>query len=135
MLEELLRYLKNWFVKEKHCGTFSVPCEFDFLQEGQYFRIVGSVFNDGVYTYPEPELREETFDGEIWALAIPKAVITLAQEISDWNDQYGAAVLSPYSSESFGGYSYSRSDSGVEGGGAADWRTVFRIRLNRWRKI
>ena len=145
MLTELCQELKNWFDIERHFDTFviengglSVP----FLQEGQYFRIVGSVFNDGVYQYPATELKDETFDGAVWAMAVPPAVAELSEEIDAWQAKYGgadSAAMSPFTSESFGGYSYSKgggsSASGNGSGGAGTWQSAFAGRLNLWRKI
>ena len=55
MLTELCAELRNYFEvpNGRHFGKFTISggsiAPLDFLQEGQYFRIVGSVFNDGVY--------------------------------------------------------------------------------------
>ena len=49
------------------------------------------------------------------------------------NLKYGEKSLSPYQSESFGGYSYTKASA--SNGDQVDWKTVFRSRLNRWRKI
>lgn len=143
MLEQLLTYLHNWFrvrdsVDGKHPGTYAVEdgeIALPFLQNGQYFRIIGSVFNDGLHRYgPEMEaLQDETFTGTVWALAVPKAVIELADEIEAWQKKYGATVASPFTSESFGGYSYSKAataDTSIVG-----WESVFKPRLNQWRKV
>ena len=142
MLTELCQELKNWFDREIHTGTFEIVdgnLTADFLQDGQYYRICGSVFNDGVHQYPVDELRDETFEGAVWALAIPKPVIKLAAEIAEWRDKYenaDSAALSPFTSESFGGYSYSKG-SGSSGGaiGGVSWKNAFASRLNMWRKL
>lgn len=133
MLEQVLRHLNNWFVVDVHDGSFVVDgggITLPFLQDGQYFRVVGSVFNDGVYQYPA-ELKDETFCGEIWALSIPRDVLELTKEIEAWQEKNGEAAASPYASESFGGYSYSKAN----GNGAGGWQGAFRARLNDWRKI
>ena len=105
------------------------------LQEGQYFRIVGSIFNDGVYKYgDELELTDETFDGAIWAMAVPKEVIALSEEINQWILDNSEALNSPYQSESFGGYSYSLKSSSTSNNGALTWQSHFAERLNLWRK-
>ncbi len=144
MLTELCQDLRNWFDRERHTGTFTIEngnITADFLQEGQYFRIVGSIFNDGVHQYPAADLLPETFDGAVWALAIPKAVIALAEEIAAWRAKYEAtdsAAMSPFASESFGGYSYSKGGSGNSQSGVSStpsWKTAFASRLNMWRKI
>ena len=113
MLNEILQYLHNWFSDpvERRTGTWTIEngtLDLPFLAEGQYFRIVGSVLNDGVYQYPATDLADETFDGAIWPLRIPLDLLSLVSDIEDWQSKYGAAVAAPYQSESFGGYSYSK---------------------------
>lgn len=137
MLTELCQELRNWFVLEKHHGEFVIENEalsVSFLQVGQYFRIIGSVFNDGVWRYGYDELKDETFDGSVWGLGIPVAVVNLSDEIDAWVERYGEVQNSPYTSESFGGYSYTKGSSNG-GTGGATWQSVFYSRLNRWRKI
>ena len=83
MLYELCAEGRNWCVSEKHNGTFTVKdgnMPLDFLQDGQYFRILGSVYNDGVYQYPAV-LTDEVFEGQIWAMRVPPAFIALSGEI------------------------------------------------------
>ena len=146
MLDEICAYLKNWFDVERHFGEFTVsdgnisglP---ENPQEGQYFRIIGSVFNDGIYKYPAENLHDETFDGAVWLLAIPPALESLAGEIALWMEKYGGAEssnMSPYNSESFGGYSYSKGGGGSAdgtGSNAGSWKGAYAARLARWRKI
>ena len=136
MLEQVLRYLKNWFVVSIHSGEFAIEgnhLDFPYLREGQYFRIVGSVFNDGVYQYPAT-LKDETFNGSVWALAIPKEVLDIVSDIEEWNAKNADRVNSPYQSESFGGYSYTLKSENGSGGGAT-WQRAFASRLNAWRKL
>lgn len=143
MLTELCQELRNWFDLERHSGTFAIEngnIAADFLAEGQYFRIMGSIFSDGVHQYPAADLPAETFTGAVWALGIPKPVINLAAEIAAWRAKYEAtdsAAMSPFSSESFGGYSYSKSGSGSSASGSTNgsWKTAFASRLNMWRKL
>lgn len=137
MLTELCGHLRNWFDRERYAGTFTIEngsVALPFLQEGQYFRILGSTFNDGVHQYPAYGLTDETFDGAVWALAIPPSVLALDAEIEAWQDKNGDASASPYSSESFGGYSYSRATD-AKTGGAVTWQSAFRSKLNQWRKL
>ena len=136
MLEQVLMHLNNWFLVPCgiHEGTYTIEdgsIALPFLLDGQYFRIVGSVFNDGLHQYPE-SLIDETFTGSVWALAVPKSVIDLAADISAWQEKNGDA--GPYASESFGGYSYTRSTDATTGG-PVTWQSVFRSRLAKWRKI
>ncbi len=143
MLEQVLTELRNWFrVRDAHGGvypgTYTVEngkIALPFLREGQYYRVLGSVFNDGLHRYGDETdaLRDETFDGSVWALAVPRAVIDLAEEITAWQTKYGNAAQSPYQSESFGGYSYTKA-AGASGAGGT-WQSVFAARLNAYRKI
>lgn len=142
MLTELCQELHNWFDRERYTGTFTIEggnITADFLREGQYFRIIGSIFSDGVHQYPADDLPDETFEGAVWALAIPAPVIKLATEIAAWQAKYegiNSPAMSPYNSESFGGYSYAKSGAGAaSASGATGWRGVFRSQLNRWRKL
>lgn len=138
MLEEILRHLNNWFLVEIREGTFTVEngsITLPFLQTNQYFRVCGSVFNDGLHQYPAADMTDETFAGTVWALAVPKAVVTLSEDIAAWQEKNGEAAASPYQSESFGGYSYTKRSAGSDNGTLNGWQDVFRGRLNDWRKL
>lgn len=148
MLTELCAELRNWFVKcplkDVHKGSFTVSGghiqELPFLQQDQYFRIVGSVFNDGVWQYGDTEavMHDEVFDGEIWAMSVPMDFIALNDEISNWIAENAQVLNSPYASESFGGYSYSLRTSAAAGDGGGNdfsWKTQFASKLARWRKL
>lgn len=141
MLTELCEELKNWFERDKYIGTFTIESgeiavPVGSLRDGQFFRIIGSVFNDGVHQYPATDLHDEVFEGAIWAMAVPPAVIELSEEIAAWIEKYDNVVSSPYASESFGGYSYSKASSG-QGSAASGptWQSVYASKLNRYRKI
>ena len=136
MLEQVLTHIHNWFQIDTYPGTYTISdggITLPFLRDGQYFRILGSLFSDGLHQYgPAMEyLPDETFTGSVWALAIPPAVIRLSEEISAWQEKYRETVESPYTSESFGGYAYSKSAAGDGSGG---WQAAFRERLNPYRK-
>lgn len=138
MLEQVLRHLNNWFLVEIREGTFTVEngsITLPFLQTNQYFRICGSVFNDGLHQYPAADLTDETFTGTVWALAVPKTVVTLSEDIAAWQEKNGEAVASPYQSESFGGYSYTKRSAGSDSGTLNGWQDAFHGRLNDWRKL
>ena len=152
MLYEICKYIRNFFEREKYFGTFKIEDgHLTFLDgtalpllDGQYFRIIDSTFNDGIFQFPPngQQLHDEQFSGAVWALAIPKEIIDLAEEIAEWQSLYGGAdstVNSPYSSESFDGYSYSKSTGsatdGAAGGSPGDWRGVYGSRLNIWRRL
>lgn len=141
MLEQVLREIKNYFIQCVYAGTFAIQdgalVDFPYIQDGQYFKVSGSVFNDGVYQYPASLPKDEEFRGEVWLLAVPPGVVSLAEKASDWISQNDDVLKSPYSSESFGGYSYTKmSGSGSNGGSsAATWKSVFADDLKEWRKI
>lgn len=141
-MTELCQELKNWFCdveNDIHSGTYTIEngtLSLPFIVEGQYFRIVGSLFNDGVHKLGDntDSLKDESFTGTIWSMRVPQSFVDLAIEISTWIGNNADAVTSPYQSESWGGYSYSLK-SGSPDSGSLDWKTVFGGRLNRWRKL
>lgn len=151
MLDAICAHLHNYFTaaEDIHKGVWTIEdgtiILTDILIPGQYFRIVGSALNDGIYQYPpdaaegeEPVLIDETFAGEIWAMRVPRALLKIAAEIEAWQQQYGAAMASPLSSESvIGVYSYTKASAanGSEAASADAWKDVFRSRLNEWRKV
>ena len=159
MLTELCEYLRNWFVEDqdKHIGTITITggeitARDDLYMmigdkqiepaNGQYIRVIGSIFNDGVHQYPDYEMQDETFKGAVWLLRIPPAILDLADDIAAWKAKYmtlNSQYMSPYNSESFAGYSYSKSGAGANaaanGSGLDGWQAVFADRLGPWRKI
>lgn len=136
MLTELCAELRNYFVKEIRKGTFEVVGgrvqPLDFIIPGQFFRIKGSLLNDGIHQNPTTDLKDEVFEGEIWSMALPPAFIDLSREIEEFtkSEQANPTV---FESENFAGYSYSKATN--EKGVVADWKDVFANRLNIWRKI
>lgn len=155
MLTELCQYLRNWFDR-KPDGSYHAKFFGDFeisggalinveLTQGQYYRIMGSLFNDGVHKFGDENdaLTDEEFNGAIWAMSIPPEVIQLAEDIASWQAKYGGVdseAMSPFQSESYGGYSYSKSRSSVaassNGANSSNaWQSAFASRLRRWMKI
>lgn len=143
MLETVLMYLNNWFAVGRYDDTYTIEdgkLTLPFLVNGQYFRILGSLLNDGVYKYAngtaldetgtEITLIDETFDGSLWALAIPKGFLSMVEEITAWTAKNGDGGA--YTSESFGGYSYSKATNSK--GLAVGWRDVFSAQLAPWKK-
>ena len=151
MLQQVCENIHNYFIKDRHTGTFEIAggaISLPFLLDGQRFLIDGSALNDGVYTYHESGikddddntvevgLQDETWAGTICALAVPPAVIALSGEIKAWVVANGEQVNSPYSSENvIGVYSYTKATGGSGAGGAITWADAFRDQLNRWRKV
>lgn len=151
MLTEICDFVHNYFEQTTYHGTFEITNgTIDFgslILFGQRFKIVGSALNDGIYTYMADgiydddnieavELQDESFTGDVIAMSVPVNLIKLAKEISDWITANASALNSPYTSESFGGYSYTKATgSGANAGGVLGWQDVFRSRLNAYRKI
>lgn len=140
MIEVVLKYLNNYFVPDDgyKFGTYTIEngmLSLPFLVDGQYFRIVGSKFNDGIYQMPIAGLIDETFDGAIWIMNVPPDVIKLADDVEKWEAKYSNIALSPYASESFGGYQYSKYGSGRVDGRTVNWTDAYRQILNQYRKL
>ena len=140
MVEQICAFVHNYFEDEYFFGDVVVSNGTlvgfsDRLKEGQYYRIKGSALNDGVYKYGTDELLDEEFSGCVISMNVPRAFADLAEEIEGWVSKYGDVMENPYTSESFGGYSYSKKTAGESNTDAASWQGVFRSRLNEWRKI
>lgn len=146
MLTEICAEIKNYFTYEsdKHFGNFAIvdghiTPSFDIPTD--YVRIVGSHLNDGVHKLSDADLEDEgEFHGAIWVMSPPKAFLMLAEEIAAWQAKNGGVdsqAMSPFNSESFGGYSYSKSaGTGAGGIGAAGtWQAAYSTRLNAYRRI
>ena len=145
-ITEICAYCRNYFAPKskrnndeyKHSGTFEISGQsispLDFLEEGQYFRIVGSDLNEGVYCNTAEDLtrlQDEEFSGEIWEMAVPRAFLSMCDDIAAWraaNEAVDSNNMSPFTSESFGGYSYTKSGSNTADGSNATW-------LNAWKRI
>ena len=145
MLSEVCAYLRNYFYHgEPTIGKIEIAngalIEPYGLKVNQYFRIVGSMFNNGVYQYPLTTLKDEVFDGAIRGMAVPPDLIALIAEMEAWKaDKANAYALnSPYQSESKADYSYtlkSGTDSSGKNSGASALINQFAGRLSRWRKL
>lgn len=143
-LTDVCEYLNNYFWRTKRDvkitisnHTFSV----DFLKDGQYFRIVNSTFNDGVHKYPATDLIDEEFEGSIWSMVVPQTIIDLSAKIKEWRDKYESSeseMLSPFNSESFGNYSFSKGSTGSAASGTTNpnsWQSVFSAQLAPYRRL
>lgn len=139
MIEEVCRACNNWFARKTDIkyGRYEIKngkIVLPNILPGQYFRIEGSALNDGVYEMSGYEntvkgLKDEVFDGAVWAMRVPPAFIALCTRIKEYSES-DAASPSGYRSESFGGYSYTK--------GSVDensWKKVFANDLNKWRKL
>lgn len=149
ILEDVLWHIHNFFVYDTDIvdgcaiseGALPASVTSSML-EGQWYRIRGSILNDGIHQHPASDLTDETFDGEIDTLVIPKPLLRVVEEIQDYiarnADAIQTAQSSPYQSESFGGYSYTiRGDlaGNTASGGLTGWQAAYAGRLNPWRKM
>lgn len=144
---EVCNYLKNWFDNKqpKYYGQVVIDngalAESYGLKSGQYFRIIGSTFNDGVYQYPITTLTDEIFDGAICGMALPKAFIALLDDIEAWKAKYASVdsvAMSPFTSENVPGvYSYSKNSGGNDTttDKSGTWQGAFGARLAPYRKM
>ena len=154
MISEVCAELRNYFLRDYinpehyiHYGSFVIANgemqSLPFLKENQYYRIVGSTFNDGVYQYHDPErsresgtMTSEEFDGAIWEMFVPPDFIALVSEIQQWTANNANVINSPYQSESFGGYSYSlKGGNDADKSSAGTWQSQFASRLKPYRRI
>lgn len=149
MIGEICAEIKNYFTYEedKHINDYvisggQISPIVNFPTD--YIRIVGSRLNDGVHKVSdlvENPLNDESFHGGIWVMCPPDDFLSLVEEIEAWQEKNGgtdSAAMSPFQSESFGGYSYSKASGGnTESGGSSvpTWASVYASRLNRFRRI
>lgn len=143
MLSAICAEIRNYFTypEDKHPGTYkvvggSLVPAVDFLTD--YYAIFGSRKNDGVHKKTDTLNDEGEFKGNVWIMSIPADFLSIAEEIKTWADKYGGAdaeANSPFNSESFGGYSYSKGTSTGANGNSATWQSVYGSRLNRWRRV
>lgn len=135
-LADFCRETRNWFDVSRHKGNFTIEdgtVNLDFLSEGQYFRILGSVFNNGIYQYNDQlNLKDESFEGQIWAMAVDQEVLDFIKKVTDWEAENADIINGAYASESFGGYSYTL---GTNDGGGISWKTHFANELRGWQKV
>lgn len=148
ILEDVLWHIHNWFERSSlivhDCEVTDglLPASVsDHVPDGAWYRIEGSFFNDGLHKMPSA-LMDETFTGKITVCAIPPALLRVVERIQQYEIDTAEAVqkarTSPYTSESFGGYSYSLKGSSVSQNGSGDltgWKAEFMSDLNPWRKI
>lgn len=146
VLEDILWHIHNWFIRDEFSvsgctiANKSLPDSID-IPDGVWYRIQGSYLNDGMHLKGAKDegLTDETFDGTITTHVMPQALLRTAEEVSSWVAKYGEAYDSPYQSESFGGYSYSKKQGASGGGSAAPpqsgWQSVFAGRFTKWRKL
>lgn len=147
MIEDVCAHLHNYFEEDEdtgerliYSGTYTIQngtITLPFLMPGQYFRVFGSKMNNGVHLYPDYDMIDETFDGTIWEMRVPKAFLSMVDEIEDWVDKYGEIMRNPYQSEDvIGVFRYTKMTSGkISGDFIATWQNAYKDKLNQWRKF
>lgn len=147
MLTEICAEIKNYFSYEhdKKIGDFAIidgriAPSIDLPTD--YIRIVGSHKNDGVHKLSDNDLIDEPkFHGAVWIMSPPRDFLALVDEIKSWQDSNGrvdSANMSPFQSESFGGYSYSKGSGGSSESGSSSvptWQSQYASRLKIYRRI
>ena len=141
-LKEICDYIHNYFEYEYFEGEFaitdgSIDLSKVRIQNNQYYMIEGSVFNDGIHKHVSTDLNDETFRGTIITMRVPKDVLDVLQEATEWQNSNKTVLQNPLNSESFGGYSYQKASSGQGNAASSNptWQSSFANELNRWRKI
>lgn len=142
MIGEICAYIKNHFAyaSDRHIGDWTISSGTispTLELPTDYIRIIGSRKNDGVWKVSElaTKLKDEEFHGAIWIMSPPQEFLDLVTEIGKWLTDNAGAVNSPYNSESFGGYSYTKVSASNNDQNAASWQGHFAKRLNQWRKL
>lgn len=146
LAEEVLSHLHNWFVRDSSVFTNvsiadgALPEDVaSYVPEGAFYRIEGSLMNDGLHKVGVDELETEDVSRvKISVLAIPRPLLAIIDEIADWEDKYGEVAKGPFFSESFGGYEYEirgYSSYGAASSSMSGWRLAFANRLNPWRRM
>lgn len=139
MLYEIMKRVNNYFIVESQKNTWTIEggkIALPFVHNAQYFLIKGSVFNDGVYKMTDDlNLTDEIFDGVISSLAIPNDFLEIVDEIKEWQEKNKDVITSPYSSESFSDYSYTKTSGNTTETSSKSWYSVFSDRLSIYRKV
>ena len=136
-------FLHNFFTDKDHIfyNTYTI-CDnilsTNFINTGQYFRITGSSLNNGVYCNIPDDLKRlhnETFTGAIWLMDVPEDFVRLCEEVERFNAKIAelSGNFQGYSSESWGGYSYTLPTSAPSF--MQDWQYKLKQAMSCYRKI
>lgn len=132
-LFELLTYLRNYFPGRKWgFSDYAISggeIVLNDMWDGDFYLIEGSRRNDGIHVYGDHDLLPEAFSGTVTELKIDNRLLKKWKEINSWCRENDKLIRSPYQSESFGGYSYSKTSA------TTSWKTVFADDLKPWRKL
>lgn len=141
MLGQICAHIHNYFeddpvtgkrlIYQGHYKIENGGVVLPFLTYGQYFRVFGSRFNDGVHLYGTDTLTDEEFDGVIWEMRPPKDFLDLVAEIEDWMAKYGDTMRNPYQSEDvIGVYRYTKTAAGL-----STWQKAFEQQLKPYCRL
>lgn len=132
-LFELLQYLRNFFPGQQwHFSGAEIRdgrLPLDGLTIEDYYLVEDNPRNNGIHQYGNMDLKPGIFSGTVTEVCAPQEVLTLLEDINSWITDNEKVLQSPYQSESFGGYSYTKSAQ------QTTWKTVFAERLRPWRKL
>lgn len=140
MIEQVLREIRDFFIAgnskitaiDRHSLTIENATH---AVVNQYIYLAGTMINGGVYKITsktgntlvlDQELSEEPAIGTCYFLAIPRAIITLTEDITDYNGKNKIGIAS----ESLGDYSVTYSSEGTDN----SWKGAFATRLNEYRR-
>ena len=106
-LTDVLKHLGNYFERDFELGDFSISANTIAVSKtykaGQYVRIMDSLLNDGVYKVLsfsagvmtiDGTLADETFNGYIVSLAVPKSVSDCVSKLNDYEGKLQNGVAS-----------------------------------------
>ena len=145
MLTEICQYLHNYFEYEKLFGDVIVTAssvsangKIVALEEGQYFALFRGRIPLGIFKNGD-ELKPRHFEGAVWLLDIPDAILNADTWAENWKAKNGSVdsvANSALNSESFKGYSYSKGTNkeGKDGSSIFD-NAQFSAMLNPYRKL
>ena len=137
-VQDVMRQVRDCFPVACRSGRFALSggrlSPPDGLSPGDWIALRGSAHSDGVYQLGEdgllPLADEAPFQGEVWLLRPPPDFLQLCGDICRYAEAQGDDGLK---SERFGAYSFERA---VDASGLpADWRSVFRARLQPWQRM
>lgn len=144
MISEICAEIKNYFAyrEDRHPGKYKIEggvlVPTVEIPTG-YYAVFGSRKNNGVHKTTDVLKDEEEFKGSVWVMSIDDDFLKLVEEIEAWQTKYGGVdseAQSPFYSESFGGYSYSKSAGSTgKNMAATTWQSAYAARLDRWRKV
>lgn len=130
----VMRHINNYFQVGSISGMIVISGNAIVpAPESPWCYVSGSWLHDGVWQVLGGKLQsmpgdlpDEEFDGRVWLLKPPADFLTLCEEISQYDDKNPVGA---YTSEKFGGYSYTRA------GEVKSWMTAFAEKLWPYRRM